>query len=212
MLLLHAGTPVTDVYLLLSGSVELLRPGGAGASQLSAGSILGEAFALLDVPAPESYRAVGFVRALRIPRDLYVDFVTRSALYRQTVQSYEKREFLRSVPLFADGVSGITLNRLVKAAKPRALSRGEVVPPPAEALLVIEAGAAQLATTAGYREPLGAGSHFGAVTLAGVPIDGARIEVLEALLAYSLPLEAVIELPVVRWKLLETHRRRYIDR
>jgi hypothetical protein len=30
--------------------------------------------------------------------------------------------------------------------------------------------------------------------------------------AYSLPLEAIVELPVVRWKLLETHRRRYIDR
>jgi hemerythrin len=212
VLLLHAGAPVTDVYLVLSGSVELLRPGVAGASQLSAGSILGEAVALLDVPAPESYRAVGFVRALRIPRDLYVEFVTRSALYRQTVQSYEKREFLRSAPLFADGVSGVTLNRLVQAAEPHALSRGEVVPPPAEALLVIEAGAGRLTTAAGYRELLGAGSHFGAVKLAGMPIDGAGVEALEDLRAYSLPLEAVIELPVVRWKLLETHRRRYIDR
>jgi len=212
VLLQRAGEPVTNVLLVLSGSVELLRPGVAGTSLLSAGSILGETFALLDMPAGESYRAVGFVRALRIPRDLYVDFVTRSALYRQTVQSYEKREFLRSVPLFADGVSGITLNRLVQAAKPRALSRGEVLPPPAETLLVIEAGTAQLATAAGYREALGAGSHFGAVTLAGVPIGGASIEVLEDLRAYGLPLEAVIELPVVRWKLLETHRRRYIDR
>ncbi len=65
------------------------------------------------------------MRALRLPRDLYVDFVTRSALYRQIVQSHEKREFLRSVPLFADGVSGITLNRLVRVAAPHAMARGE---------------------------------------------------------------------------------------
>jgi len=212
VLLLRAGELVSNVYLVLSGSIELLRPGVAGASLLSAGSILGEAFALLDMPSAESYRALGFVRALRIPRDLYVDFVTRSALYRQTVQSHDKREFLRSVPLFADGVSGITLNRLVQAAEPRAMLRGERLPPPREELIVLETGAAQLATSAGYRERLGAGSHFGVVTLAGVPIDGANVEVVEDLRAYSLPMNELLELPVVRWKLLETHRRRYIDR
>jgi hemerythrin len=164
------------------------------------------------VPAPESYRALGFVRALRIPRDLYVDFVTRSALYRQTVQSHDKREFLRSVPLFADGVSGVTLNRLLHAAEPRTMRRGDRLLPPRDELIVLQDGAAQLATSVGYRERLGAGSHFGAVTLAGVPIDGADIEVLEDLHAYSLPIAEVLELPVVRWKLLETHRRRYIDR
>ncbi|MCG6953424.1 MAG: cyclic nucleotide-binding domain-containing protein [Betaproteobacteria bacterium] len=212
VLLLHEGERVSDVYLVLSGSVERLRPGVAGASLLSAGSILGEAPALLDMPAAESYRALGFVRALRVPRDLYVDFVTRSALYRHAVQAHEKREFLRSVPLFADGVSGVTLNRLVQAAEPRSLERGARLPPPAETLFVLEAGAAQLSTAVGYQEALGVGSHFGAVTLAGVPIDGAGVEVLDAVSAYSLPLEAIVELPVVRWKLLETHRRRYIDR
>ncbi len=212
VLLVHEGETVSNVYLVLSGSVEVLRPDAAGTSLLSAGSILGETFALLDIPAAESYRAVGFVRALRLPRDLYMEFVTRSALYHQIVQSHEKREFLRSVPLFADGVSGITLNRLVQAAEPRAMARGEILPPPAEELIVLEAGAAQLATTAGYREQLGAGSHFGAIMLAGVAIDGARIEILDDVRAYALPLEQVVELPVVRWKLLETHRRRYIDR
>ncbi len=212
VLLVHEGETVSNVYLVLSGSVEVLRPDAAGTSLLSAGSILGETFALLDIPAAESYRAVGFVRALRLPRDLYMEFVTRSALYHQIVQSHEKREFLRSVPLFADGVSGITLNRLVQAAEPRAMARGEILPPPAEELIVLEAGAAQLATTAGYRERLGAGSHFGAIMLAGVAIDGARIEILDDVRAYALPLEQVVELPVVRWKLLETHRRRYIDR
>jgi len=212
VLLVREGEAVSNVYLVLSGSVEVLRPGAAGTSLLSAGSILGETFALLDIPAAESYRAVGFVRALRLPRDLYLEFVTRSALYRQIVQSHEKREFLRSVPLFADGVSGITLNRLVQAAEPRPMARGEIVSPPAETLVVIEAGAAQLATAAGYRERLSVGSHFGAITLVGVAIDGAGVEILDDVRAYALPLEQVVELPVVRWKLLETHRRRYIDR
>ena len=77
---------------------------------------------------------------------------------------------------------------------------------------MLEAGAAQLATSAGYRERLGAGSYFGAVRLAGMPINGADVEVLEDMSGYSLPIGEVMELPVVRWKLLETHRRRYIDR
>ncbi len=86
------------------------------------------------------------------------------------------------------------------------------MPPPANELIVLEAGTAQLATSAGYRERLSAGSHYGAVTLAGVAVDGADVEMLDDVRGYSLPLDQVIELPVVRWKLLETHRRRYIDR
>jgi hypothetical protein len=35
------------------------------------------------------------------------------------------------------------------------------------------------------------------------------VTILDSVQAYRVPLGCIINLPVVRWKMLETHRRRY---
>jgi len=211
VLLIRQGSPVDNLYLILSGTVESLRTDGEGSSVLSAGSILGESVALLNTNAAESYRAVSFVRALRLPRDLYLDFVTRGALYQQIVQGHDKREFLRRVPLFADGVSCMTLGRLVQAAEDCELKQREQTAPPESELLVIRSGSLRLATTTGFEEQLAAGAHFGAISLAPEHALATKVQALEPVHAYRFPLSSLAAVPVVRWKLLETHRRRYFD-
>ncbi|TAK40832.1 MAG: cyclic nucleotide-binding domain-containing protein, partial [Betaproteobacteria bacterium] len=82
VILVREGQPVSDIYLILSGTVEMLRTGVPGSHRLSAGSIIGETSSLLGMAANETYRALSFVQAMRLPQDLYLDFVTRNALYR----------------------------------------------------------------------------------------------------------------------------------
>ncbi|TAK41371.1 MAG: cyclic nucleotide-binding domain-containing protein, partial [Betaproteobacteria bacterium] len=82
VILVREGQPVSDIYLILSGTVEMLRTGMPGSHRLSAGSIIGETSSLLGMAANETYRALSFVQAMRLPQDLYLDFVTRNALYR----------------------------------------------------------------------------------------------------------------------------------
>lgn len=209
VLLMKEGQTVAELYMILSGSVEMLRPNVKGSNLLLAGSILGETPALLHAAVTETYRAVSFVQAMRLPRDLYLDFVTRNALYETIMQSRDKQELLRSSLLFADGVSCVTLNRLVQAARPVTYEKGGSMAPPEEEVLVMRTGRARLESPSGYVEPLGSGSHFGGTMLAGGSQHGAEIRFLESVEAYSLPLASVAELPIVRWKLLETHRRRY---
>lgn len=209
VLLMKEGQAISELYLILSGSVEMLRPNVQGSNLLLAGSILGETPALLDAAVNETYRAVSFVQAMRLPRDLYLDFVTRNSLYEAIMQSRDKQESLRGSVLFADGVSCVTLNRLVQAAQPVCFEKGDKVAPPEDSLLVMRAGSAKLESPSGYAEALVAGSHFGGTMLAGGIHRGAEVEFLERVEAYRLPLEAAAELPIVRWKLLETHRRRY---
>ena len=50
---------------------------------------------LLKNDSDVAYRAVGFVQALRIPGDLYRDFVERNSLYRSIVQARQESNFLR---------------------------------------------------------------------------------------------------------------------
>ncbi|MBI3375723.1 MAG: cyclic nucleotide-binding domain-containing protein [Betaproteobacteria bacterium] len=212
VLLIRSGQAVDNVYLVLSGTVEMLRHGVAGASQLSAGSVIGETPALLGTECGETYRAVSFVRALRLPVDLYRDFAMHSTLYPQIFQSRDKREDLRRAWLFADGVSCVTLNRLVNAADHAHFSQDEVVGLPEREVLILRSGHAQHISASHQVEPLAASNHFGGLELSPGAGRGASVRFLELAQAYRLPLELVAELPVVRWKLIETHRRRYRGR
>ena len=209
VILIREGQPVSDIFLILSGTVEMLRTGVPGSHRLSAGSIVGETSSLLGMAANETYRALSFVQAMRLPQDLYLDFVTRNALYRDIVESRDELEFLRSTWLFADGVSCMTLNRLVRDTQPSALARDAVVAPPEKELLVLRSGEALLTTPAGYAEHLHTGAHFGAGDLTNGAQRGTQVRVLDAVQLYRVPLHCIDQLPVVRWKMLETHRRRY---
>jgi hemerythrin len=211
VILIREGQPVSDIYLILSGTVEMVRSGVPGSHRLSAGSIVGETSSLLGMAATETYRALSFVQAMRLPQDLYLDFVTRSALYREIVESREELEFLRSTWLFADGVSCMTLNRLVRETYPAELAQGQVLAPPEQELLVMRSGEALLRTPARYEESLRVGSYFGAGALADGAQRGTEVRVLAPVQMYRVPLHCIENLPVVRWKMLETHRRRYSD-
>ena len=211
VILMREGQPVSDIYLILSGTVEMVRSGVPGSHRLSAGSIVGETSSLLGMAATETYRALSFVQTMRLPQDLYLDFVTRSALYRDIVESREELEFLRSTWLFADGVSCMTLNRLVRETNPGELSQGQVLAPPERELFVLRSGEALLHTPARYEEALRVGSYFGAGALADGAQRGTEVRALEPVQMYRVPLHCIENLPVVRWKMLETHRRRYTD-
>lgn len=211
VLLFKEQQPVDALYLILSGSAELLRTGARGGSLVSSGSIVGETPALLGTAASETCRAVSFVQALRLPRDLYLDFVTRGGIRDDLVGSREQLDFLRGNWLFADGVSCVTLSRVIRSAESRIFNKGRIIPPPAEELLVMRSGEAVLTTPSEYSEKLVSGSHVGATAISGDESKGTQVQFLVLSEAYRFPLASIANIPMVRWKLLETHRRRYVD-
>ena len=152
---------------------------------------------------------MSFVQAMRLPRDLYLDFVKRNALYKDVVESRDELEFLRSSWLFADGVSCMTLNRLVRATEPVSFGKDRTLLPPQEHLIVMRSGEALLTTAAGYEEALGTGSYFGATALLNHASHDAQVRFVQPTEAYEVPLGSILDVPVVRWKMLETHRRRH---
>ena len=83
--------------------------------------------------------------------------------------------------------------------------------PPDNELLVIQRGLARLTTVTGHEELLLGGDHFGAKAISGSPPRGAMVHFLERSAAMHLPLGAIENLPIIRWKLIETHRRPYLQ-
>ena len=113
--------------------------------------------------------------------------------------------------LFRSGVSGLTLNRLVQASQVKTYDEGSECEPPESMLLLIHSGSALLEKPDGSAELLATGSHFGLGPLGGTAHLGSRMRFRERTKVYALPLELAGSLPVVRWKLIETYRRRYLD-
>lgn len=210
-LLIKEGQAASDAFLILSGSAEMLGAKTGARYVLFGGSMLGEMSALLGTSAEEAYRAISFVQALRVPRDIYRDFVIRNSLYRGIVQSRQESDFLRSSSLFAEGVSGLTLNRLVQASELRTFEADSECEPPDATLLLIHSGSALLEKPDGSAELLASGSHVGLGPMGGTAHRGSKIRFRERTKTYALPLELAGSLPVVRWKLIETYRRRYLD-
>jgi len=103
------------------------------------------------------------------------------------------------------------LNRLVHAADMRMFEAGAVFEPPDSELMLVQSGAALLIKPNGRTDALRSGDHFGARALGGEVHRGSKVRFLETTQIYALPAELAGSLPIVRWKLIETYRRRYLD-
>ena len=209
-LLYRQGQPEKAVYLLLSGVVETIRSGSRTVSRLSAGSMLGESAALTGGNAIETCRAVSFVQVIRFQADVFLDFLSRGGLHPGILASRERMDFLRETWLFSQSVSCVTLSQLARAVNADVFEGGNAIAPPEDELLVIRRGRASHYTAAGHEEMLHGGDHFGATAIAGTPPRGTMVHFLEQTEVLRLPLGAIEELPIIRWKLIETHRRRHL--
>jgi len=205
------GHPAGFVYLVVTGSVELLRQDGRGVSMLSTGSILGETAALSKSAAPETCRALCFVQAMCIPYDLYLDFVGRLLPAAEWLKARSEIDFLRACWLFSEGISCVKLGSLVRASSTADFATGTVIGVPRDEVLLLQAGAGVLQTPSGFSEPLRVGDHIGTAFLRAQAADGAQVRFTEPTTVRRVPVANVADIPVVRWKLLETHLRRYID-
>ncbi|MCK9389518.1 MAG: cyclic nucleotide-binding domain-containing protein [Sulfuritalea sp.] len=211
-----AGKVPREIYLLLAGKVEMLTQDPRNSHFLFSGSLLAESAAIHDRPSDETFRSVGFVKALRLPSDLYRNFVERFFSSSELLEVRKTEERLRRTFLFSDAVTNTTLFSLAKHCTITELHAGEKFVGGSDQLHLIEKGRLAL----GDKEAewvLGEGEFWGADMLfrpdSGKPTEQAPITkpaitavALDSCEIYSVPLTLVSRIPVVRWKLFEAFR------
>jgi hemerythrin len=206
-ILLQPNQPVDSIYLLVAGTVEMIEPGANIGGVLSAGVLLGEIAALEGVPAGRTYRASSFVQALVIPSDLYREFIRRNGLLSEVMAQAERRNFLRSTWLCGEALTETTLHHLAKGLTSHSFRAGEVVPG-RSALAFLRAGTAELSIGDDVFEELHLGSFWGEeAALFDTPALFC-VRAREPIKVYMAEPEAVRSVPVMRWKLLESYKRR----
>jgi hemerythrin len=210
-----AGTVPREIYLLLAGKVEILTQDPGSTHFLFSGSLLAESAAINNQESEDTYRSVGFVQALRLPSDLYRNFVERFFSSAELLKVRKVEERLRRTFLFSDAVTNTTLFSLAKNCTLTRLHAGKHFSGEPQHLHLI--GKGRLARGEDEKAPvLGKGEFWGSDSLFAAVSRGATQEVateaedilvaLDSCEIYSVPLKLVSRIPVVRWKLFEAFR------
>jgi hemerythrin len=198
-----------SVFLLVHGVAEFIESGTTVTNRMSAGAIFGEMHALESAGSTGTFRAVSYLTALQIPVNHFVEFVERNGLRPILTDLHEKRRFLRRSWYFSEAVSYPVQTRLARSIKEVTVGKGELPEKVTKGCLVmLRGGLIQLAAGEQIVDVLQSGDMCGEerVLLGGRSVFHAVVT--DEAKLFLLPCDVVSDIPVLRWKLLETLDRR----
>jgi hemerythrin len=208
-MLLKKGEVCDYVYLLLTGSVIFNGVQNGPQHVFSAGSLIGFYSGFLGSPATETYWAASNVSVLQLPSASYNDFVARNYLYSELKMMEERILFLEETWLFGEVVSFPILTNIAKNMEKLVVPKGTNYTLDGETrLFLIAEGKAQLRARNLLVETLNPFNFFGTNIVLFEHMSEFEVKIIEDAVIYTIPAEPVLHIPVVYWKLLETHERR----
>jgi len=208
-ILLRGGVINEDIYLILTGNVEVIQSEVGVHNILSAGALIGEMSGLYRAPSMGTYRATNFVQALRLPRSLYFKFVKRNRLYGEIRRLQENREFLQKTWLFGEVVSYPIQNILAQAMRSRHYKAGQIFPKEINStIFLVKTGKLERYIENDVFETLTDGHFFGEECVLFDTTSLFRVRAVEHTEVYEIPGDVLLDIPVIRWKLFETFQRR----
>lgn len=208
-LILKAGRKADCVHLILTGQVEVIRTKSGVYSTLTTGGLLGEYTALTNKGSLETYRAANFVQALRIPLDLYAMFVKNNGLYEEMVRLQDIRSFLYTSRLFGDGLTCTRQNDIAVTIGSHKETSGEALKPCTQpTLCLVKSGKVALYVGQRLIESLGPGEFFNESTVLFDTPCLFKANAAKGTVIYTIPGHVISDIPIVRWKLLETYEKR----
>ena len=208
-ILLRERQTTKDIWIVLSGSVEVIHSAGIVRSVLSAGAIVGELQGLFGAPATETCRAQGFVKVLCLPATLYSKFVRRNNLLEDITQLLERRDFLQRSWLFSEVVSTKTMNSIARECQPVQYEPGQVVELSPEHMALVRRGHLIRSRHGQDVGIVDVGDFFGEErSVFWVPERTALKAASDGAEALIFPAVLVSSIPSVRWRLFEEWGRR----
>ena len=207
--ILRSGATDESIRLILTGEVEMVDTKSGVFNILSAGALVGEIPALDGSPSRETYLAMGFVKALELPRSLYLHFLSTSGLQDAIVRLQESRQFLQKTWLFGESISYPIQNRIAQVMRASVHpERRDIAMDAQRQLRMVMSGRVQLCLENDIIETLRIGDFFGEErALFNTPCL-LKPRTLEETVIQEIPWDVLKDIPIVRWKLLETYARR----
>ncbi|MDM8518342.1 cyclic nucleotide-binding domain-containing protein, partial [Desulfobacterales bacterium HSG16] len=208
-ILIRRGNLNKDIFLILTGNVELIQSELGVRNILSSGALLGEIAGLDEVPSTGTFRAMNFVHTLRLSRSLYVDFVKQNNLYESIRRLQSNREFLQNTWLFGEVVAYPIQNRLAQSMETIDCDKDHIFPRNLEsAIYIVKSGILERYIGDRVFETLEPGYFFGEECVLFDTTSLFRVRAASPSKVYRIPGNVLLDIPVVRWKLFETFQKR----
>ncbi len=202
-IILKEGAINSEIFLTLTGNVEMLSADEGVNCTLYAGTFIGESSGLHKQPSAYTYRTNNFVQALRIPSSLFAVFVTQNDLHEEMAVLEDRRELLNRMPLFSEAISYALKNRIAHEMELRRYEQGEVVEATQDALYIVASG--QLKGENGMH--LESGDYFGERRAILEQEDVQRFEAESTSDVYRISGPLLRQIPILLWKVMEGEER-----
>ncbi|MCG6930849.1 MAG: cyclic nucleotide-binding domain-containing protein [Desulfofustis sp.] len=209
-IILRRDRPNSFLYLLLTGTVEMINNRTGDYNVFSSGALIGENYNDDEPLNNATYRTISFVHALEIPSPSFRRFVEEHRLLVSLKQLFTRKQFLLKTWLFGEALSPRVQTRLAENLIPIELARrGEgVEQPDRDSIHVIERGVLARYHQGRVVERLGFGDFFGEDRSVFGLDYGTELVIQEPVRGFRLPAEHISDIPIIRWKLLEMHQKR----
>jgi hemerythrin len=198
-----------NVYLILSGILEVIPSNHQVQNILNVGSFVGEFSDLLNNESSATYRAISHTKALEIPNTLYLAFLKRNHIYESVKENIEKQTFLQKTWLFGEQVFCTQKNTIISHMEHLDIPQGwNSSKADKDNIHVIDQGEFRLLDTNGcIIEILHHGDFFGEEHILQKSIKFHAIASKDSSL-WKISARAFQQIPIVHWKLTETFERR----
>lgn len=194
------------VYLILSGNCEVVYTKDSFYSNISAGALIGDNF---GEPIYGTHRAIGFVRALKIPIKQFMIFIKENGLSEIFFSMKDKRDYFKKSWLFGEFISFITYNKITSMTKEELLEdKKSYIYKNTDSLHILKSGLLYRYfgdILIGVIKP---GDFFGEESAIFKESSLYHIVSNGNSIIYSIPGDFLINIPIVRWKLLEIYKKR----
>jgi len=208
-ILLKQGVVNPCIYLILTGTIEMIKSDVGVHRVLYAGSLVGELSGLIEVPSMETYCAASYVWALEIPSNLYSEFVKRNNLHATIEQIQDVIRFLHDTWLFGEMVSYPVQNLIAQKMTFETIKKKAFLESTLdEHLVMLYDGQVDILDGSHIIESIVPGGFFREEVVLYQMSPLYKIQAQTDTRVCFIPKNILDDIPVVQWKLLETFEKR----
>jgi hemerythrin len=208
-IILKEGEAPEEILLLVSGRVQKLCVRENVFGSVAVGSLIGGGAILDSRPSRHTYRASSFVRVMRIPIRLYGEVIQRNGLLDRMRRAADLSAFLDTTSLFSEGLPVAVLGRIIDGATEKRFARGKAIAEQdLQALNIIRSGLVERTLGGKKLDVIKEREFFGEEGAVLKLPSLFSLRAAKDTTVIQIPADLVADVPVLRWKLLESYQQR----
>ncbi len=114
-IMLKEKSQLKDVFLILAGTVEKTSMFEHVSKYIYSGSFIGDDMAMLDDLSENTFRTDSYVKALVIPKSVYMHFIKNNSLEESLKDKISKHDLLNKFDIFSESLSYQVESKIVKS-------------------------------------------------------------------------------------------------